>query len=239
MAWLDSLRGLAATKSEIDQPIFAVDGKTVRRSHDRKKGLGSLHSVSVWASEYGLSLRQVACDDKSNEITAIPELLRMNDIKGAIITIDAMGMQETIAAQIIKQEADYVLALNGNQEKMREAVVEYISDLIENDFERVSERRFETIELKHGREEVRCYTQLAVPDDLPNREYWDGIKTIGMVISGCTRDVKEIVKIRYYISSLRWESNDSHVLYDVTGPSRVPVIGAAIGRSAKMNRVSV
>ena len=85
-----------------------MDGKTARRSHDRKNGLGALHSVSVWASEFGLSLGQVACAEKSNEITAIPELLRLVDIQGAIITIDAMGTQKAIAEQIIEGEADYV-----------------------------------------------------------------------------------------------------------------------------------
>ena len=85
----------------MERPVLAVDGKTARRSHDRAKGLGALHSVSVWASEYGLSLGQVACAEKSNEITAIPELLRLVDIKGAIITIDAMGTQKAIAEQIV------------------------------------------------------------------------------------------------------------------------------------------
>ena len=105
-------------------PILAVDGKTARRSHDRKNGLGALHSVSVWASEYGLSLGQVACAEKSNEITAIPELLRLVDIKGAIITIDAMGTQKAIAEEIIDGGADYVLALKGNQESLHQAVIE-------------------------------------------------------------------------------------------------------------------
>src|SRR4051794_30124859 len=108
--WLRSLRTEAVAETGIEQPILAVDGKTLRRSHDRDKGLGALHSVSVWASEYGLSLGQVACDEKSNEITAIPELLRLVDIKGAIITIDAMGTQKAIAEQIITGGADYVLA---------------------------------------------------------------------------------------------------------------------------------
>src|SRR5271157_2041064 len=89
--WLQSLRTEATAATGVEQPILAVDGKTARRSHDRKNGLGALHSVSVWASEFGLSLGQVACAEKSNEITAIPELLRLVDIKGAIITIDAMG----------------------------------------------------------------------------------------------------------------------------------------------------
>ncbi len=90
----------------------------MRRSHDRKDGLGALHSVRVWDSEYGLSLGQVACDEKSNEITAIPEILRLVDIEGAIITIDAMGTQKAIAAQILAGKADYVLALKGNQEAL-------------------------------------------------------------------------------------------------------------------------
>src|SRR5262249_15142159 len=97
--WLQSLRARAAAATETDQPVFAVDGKTARRSHDRGKGLGALHCVSVWASDYGLSLGQVACADKSNEITAIPELLRLIDIRGTIITIDAMGTQTAIAEQ--------------------------------------------------------------------------------------------------------------------------------------------
>src|SRR5205085_2361710 len=108
--WLRSLREQAAEATGIDKPIFSVDGKTSRRSHDRKKGLGALHSVSVWASEFGLSLGQVACADKSNEITAIPELLKLVNIQGAIITIDAMGTQKAIAAEVIEQQADYVLA---------------------------------------------------------------------------------------------------------------------------------
>src|SRR5271168_1271852 len=144
--WLQSLRTEAAAETGIEQPILPVDGKTLRRSHDRDKGLGALHSVSVWASEYGLSLGQVACDEKSNEITAIPELLRLVDIKGAIITIDAMGTQKVIAAQIIEGEADYVLALKGNQETVHQAVIDYIDRQLENDFAGVAVRRLVTTE---------------------------------------------------------------------------------------------
>ena len=102
--WLNSLRATAGVASGVEQPVPAVDGKTARQSHDRKKGLGALHSVSIWASEFGLSLGQVARARKSNEITAIPKLLRLVDIKGAIITIDAMGTQKAIAAQIIEDD---------------------------------------------------------------------------------------------------------------------------------------
>ena len=93
-------------ETAIEQPIFAVDGKTLRRSHDKKNGLGALHSVSLWASEFGLSLGQVACAEKSNEIAAIPEVLKLVNIRGVIVTIDAMGTQKAIAAQIVEQEAD-------------------------------------------------------------------------------------------------------------------------------------
>jgi hypothetical protein len=115
MAWLTLLRAKVAAATGITQPVLAVDGKTLRRSFDKQNDLGALHSVTVWASEFGLSLGQVACAEKSNEITAIPELLRLVDISGAIITIDAMGTQKAIAAEIVNQGADYVLALKGNQ----------------------------------------------------------------------------------------------------------------------------
>lgn len=201
-AWLAALRDRAAAAAGVDQPVFAVDGKTVRRSHDRRKGLGALHAVSVWASEFGLSLGQVACGDKSNEITAIPELLRLVDIRGAIITIDAMGTQKAIAAQIVEQGADYVLALKGNQETLHKAVVEYIDELVEDDFAGVDARRHTTTETGHGREETRCYTQLPVPDDLPGREQWRGLKSIGVALTASTRDGKETIEKRYYLSSL-------------------------------------
>src|SRR6266436_9235194 len=151
--WLESLRAKAAAASGVDQPVLAIDGKTARRSHDRSKGLGALHSVSVWASDYGLSLGQVACGEKSNEITAIPELLRLVDIKGAIITIDAMGTQKAIAAQIIEGEGDYVLALKGNQETLHQAIIEHIDEQLEGDLAQAREPV--TIEKGHGREEMR------------------------------------------------------------------------------------
>lgn len=200
--WLQALREQAAAATEIDQPVYAVDGKTARRSHDRRKALGALHSVSVWASEFGLSLGQVACADKSNEITAIPELLKLVDIQGAIITIDAMGTQKAIAAQIIEQKADYVLALKGNQETLHDAVINYIDRQLENDFAGIDVRQHTTTETAHGRDETRCYTHLPVPSDLPNADQWKGLKSIGVAISACVRDGKETIEKRYYLSSL-------------------------------------
>jgi predicted transposase YbfD/YdcC len=200
--WLQSLRAKAAAVTGVEQPVFAVDGKTARRSHDRSKGLGALHAVSVWASEFGLSLGQTACADKSNEITAIPELLRLVDIKGAIITIDAMGTQKAIAEQIIAGEADYVLALKGNQETLHQAVIDHIDEQFENDFVNARARRHVTKEKGHGREEMRTYIQMPVPDTLANLELWKGLKSIGMVVSVCMRHGKETAEVRYYISSL-------------------------------------
>jgi predicted transposase YbfD/YdcC len=200
--WLRSLREVAATSSGVKQPVLAIDGKTARRSHDRKNGLGALHSVSVWASEFGLSLGQVACAEKSNEITAIPELLRLVDIKGAVVTIDAMGTQKAIAGQIIEGEADYVLALKGNQETLHQAVIDHIGEQWEDDFARVKARRHQTKESGHGRTETRTYIQMPVPEGLPGLDLWAGLKSIGVAVSECVRDGKETAEVRYYISSL-------------------------------------
>jgi predicted transposase YbfD/YdcC len=200
--WLQSLLAKAAEATGVERPIFAVDGKTARRSHDQSKGLGALHSVSVWASDYGLSLGQTACAEKSNEITAIPELLRLVDIKGAIITIDAMGTQKAIAEQIIDRKADYVLALKGNQETLHQAVIDHIDEQSDNDFANAKARRHVTKETSHGREETRTYIQMPVPETLATLELWKGLKSIGMVVSECVRNGKETVEARYYISSL-------------------------------------
>jgi predicted transposase YbfD/YdcC len=200
--WLRSLRDSAAAATGIEQPILPVDGKSARRSHDRKNGLGTLHSVSVWASEFGLSLGQVACAEKSNEITAIPELLRLVDIKGAIITIDAMGTQRAIAAQIIEGEADYVLALKANQETLHQGVIDHLAEESETHFANGEVQEYVTTETGHGRQETRSYIQMAAPENLPGLKQWKGLKSIGFVLSECIRDGKETVEIRYFISSL-------------------------------------
>jgi predicted transposase YbfD/YdcC len=200
--WLESLRTQAAEATGIDKPILAVDGKTLRRSHDRGKGLGALHSVSVWCSEFGLSLGQVACAEKSNEITAIPELLRLVDIKGTIITIDAMGTQKAIAEQIVNSGADYVLALKGNQEKLHQAVIDYIDEKSQNDFADIKARRHLTKETGHGREEIRSYIQMPVPETLSGLALWKGLQSIGIATLVCVREGKETIETRYYISSL-------------------------------------
>ena len=198
--WLRSLRDGAVAETGVDRPVLPVDGKTLRRSHDRRNGLGALHAVSVWASEYGLSLGQVACDEKSNEITAIPALLRLVDLRGAIVTIDAMGTQKGIAEQIIDGGGDYVLALKGNHETLYRAVIEHIDEQLEGDLSRAQEHV--TTETGHGREEVRTYLQLPAPADLPGFGQWKGLKSIGMTTSCRLRDGEEAIEVRYYLSSL-------------------------------------
>ena len=201
--WLTSLRLDAMEKRKIDRPLYGVDGKTHRRSHDRANGVGALHSVSVWASELGLSLAQVACAEKSNEITAIPEVLRLIDLTGAIITIDAMGTQKAIAQQIVDGKGDYVLALKGNQETLHNAVIDYLTRQLDNGFADVTARQLFVTETLHGQTETRLYTHLPVPKDLPMLDDWKGLKSIGMVVRCYQKDGKEMADIRYYISSLK------------------------------------
>ena len=201
-AWLESLRLAAMEKLNIDRPIFAIDGKTNRRSHDHANGLGALHSVSIWASELGLSLAQVACAEKSNEITAIPEVLQLVDITGAIITIDAMGTQKVIAKQIVDGKADYVLALKANQEKLHDFVKDYVLQQLENDFANVDAQQHVVTETLHGQEEKRIYTQMPVPQEMPMLADWAGLKTIGTAVRVYYKDGQEYSDIRYFISSL-------------------------------------
>ena len=200
--WLQSLRAAAAAATGIDQPVFAVDGKTLRRSHDQRKGLGALHSVSLWASDFGLSLGQVATEEKSPEITAIPELLKRVDLRGAIITMDARGTQKAIAKVILDGGADYVLAWKGNPEKLHDAVIESIDEQTRTDFAKIGARRHITQEKGHGREEIRHYVQMPAPKTLPGFELWPGLLTMGVARLSGVRDGKETAEIRDFISSL-------------------------------------
>jgi predicted transposase YbfD/YdcC len=201
-AWLRSLRDTAAAATGVERPTLAIDGKTLRRSHDRKNGLGALHAVTVWASEYGLSLGQVACAEKSNEITAIPELLKLVDIAGGVVTIDAMGCQKEIAKAVVVAEGDYVLALKGNQGALHQAVIDHLMERWEVDFAGDEAGRRQTEETGHGRRETRTYIQLEAPASLPGFKEWRGLKSIGVAISEVVRDGKATDEVRYYISSL-------------------------------------
>src|SRR5690348_15505184 len=147
-AWIARLRDEAIAETGVERPIIAIDGKAARRSHDANDGLGPLHVVTAWAGEYGLALGQEACAEKSNEITAIPELLKRIDVRGGVVTIDAMGTQKAIAREIIHGKADYVLALKGNHEALHRAVVEHIDEQMEGDL--AAARELVTTERGHG-----------------------------------------------------------------------------------------
>ncbi|MFO0890755.1 MAG: ISAs1 family transposase [Isosphaeraceae bacterium] len=200
--WLWSLRDDAAAATGVEQPVLAIDGKTLRRSHDGGKGLGALHTVSAWASEYGLSLGQVACGEKSNEITAIPELLKLVDVAGGVVTIDAMGCQKEIAEAVVAAKGDYVLALKGNQGALHRAVVDHVLARWDDDFAGDVVGRRQADETGHGRRESRTYIQLEAPEDLPGLEAWRGLKSIGVAISEVVRNGKAADEVRYYITSL-------------------------------------
>jgi predicted transposase YbfD/YdcC len=183
-----------------DNEVVAIDGKCLRRSYDRKSGKAAIHMVSAWAHNNRLVLGQVKTDAKSNEITAIPELLKLLDIKGCIVTIDAMGCQRKIASEIINRDGDYVLALKGNQAHLHQAVKTYFES---TDFDITTHDFYETIDGDHGRIETRRYWTVDNIEWLENKENWPGLTSIGMVER--IREVKDKIttEISFYITSLK------------------------------------
>lgn len=200
--WLDSLSVSGDDESDDAQHI-AIDGKTLRRSHDKSNGLGPLHIVSAWASNCGITLGQVATEEKSNEITAIPELLETIDFEDAIVTIDAAGCQKNIAAQIIDGKGDYVLALKANQNKLFNDVQLLLGCHMRDDFADCPVSRHIEIEEGHGRLEERKYYQITAPSYLHGRAAWKGLKTIGAVVRTYEQDGVRKTDTRYYLCSLR------------------------------------
>jgi predicted transposase YbfD/YdcC len=189
-----------------DGEIIPIDGKTLRRSYDNSSNKAAIHMVSAWACKNGMALGQVKTNAKSNEITAIPELLDKLDLKGCIVTIDAMGTQKKIADKIINKEADYVLALKGNQSTIHKNTALFFDHLEENQKDVTSIDTFESVDGDHGRVETRKYTVVSDIDWLQGKEDWRGLKSIGMVES--TRDLGDKVSTdrRYYLTSLDCDS---------------------------------
>jgi predicted transposase YbfD/YdcC len=200
--WLQTLQGPVGT-ALVGQKHIAIDGKTLRRSHDQKKGLGAMHIVSAWASDCGITLGQVSTDEKSNEITAIPQLLDILDVEGTIVTIDAAGCQKTIAEKIVAGKGHYVLALKGNQEKLCRDVELLLLRHMRDDFAGCPVSRHIEVEQGHGRLESRTYYQITAPDYLHGRSEWKGLKTVGAAVRVYEEKGIEKRDIRYYISSLR------------------------------------
>jgi predicted transposase YbfD/YdcC len=184
--------------------VIALDGKSIRHSFDSFSGQGALHMVSAWASENGLALGQVKVDEKSNEITAIPKLLEMIDVKGRIITTDAMGCQKDIAKRIIDRKGDYVFCLKGNQESFHDEVKFFFEECREANYQDVEHRYFETVEKDHGRIEIRrCWV---VEEDaiqwLEREDQWPGLASIAAIEAERKIREKVTVETRYFISSL-------------------------------------
>jgi predicted transposase YbfD/YdcC len=194
--WLDALGAVVAGE------VVAIDGKTLRGSFDTAAGRNPLHLVSAWATEARLTLGQVAVDAKSNEITAIPLLLELLDVRDCIVTIDAMGCQKEIATAIRGRDADYVLALKDNQPSLHQAVHEAFVAYAEADFTEPSLRQLRTVESGHGREEVREYFIAEAPPAVLAGGAWKDLRSIGMVVR--TRTVNGVTseEIVYYLSSL-------------------------------------
>jgi predicted transposase YbfD/YdcC len=159
---------------------IAIDGKSMRGSAAAGKGWGPLHIVSAWATANHLALGQVAVDSKSNEITAIPQLLELLDLHGALVTIDAMGCQKAIAQKIVDGGGDYVLTVKDNQENLLSDIKQALMDACEKDFVGMKCDTYQCAERNHGRDEFRCYTVLESTTGIRNAEAWAGLTTIGV-----------------------------------------------------------
>jgi predicted transposase YbfD/YdcC len=205
LRWTQSLR------EAVPQEIVALDGKALRRALNKDQSVK--YVVSAWAESNGLVLGQLKVADKSNEITAVPELLHVLELSGCIVTIDAMGCQKKIAKEIIEADADYVLALKGNQETVHEEVKSFLDAcLIEQQTPRPKGAKpskaaatlasLETVEKDHGRFEIRRYYQSDQLDWFADRLKWEGLKSVGMVESLREVEGKTTVERRYYLASL-------------------------------------
>jgi predicted transposase YbfD/YdcC len=196
LSWVQTLH------QELGWKHVAIDGKTVRRSFDRVTAKNALHLVSAWSVENHLTLGQQAVDGKSNEITAIPELLRLLELEGAIVTIDAMGCQKNIAQDIVDGGGNYVLAVKGNQPTLHTALQDHFLELHETEFADAEVRRWVTRETAHGREVERHYYITPVPESLRGQSEWANLRSVGQVITFTEENGKSSDDVRYYINSI-------------------------------------
>ena len=201
--WVKSLK---ATCPEIEEEveILAVDGKTLRGSAKPSRGVKPLHMVEVWATKNRLVLGNCTVDEKSNEITAIPEVLRLISLEGTIVTIDAMGCQVAIAQQIVDQKGNFIIALKGNQELLHNDVQRMLGDNGHYIIKDISIDHHSTTDKSHGRVTIREYGFCSQVDWLKKRHpRWNMINGVGFVTSTRTANGKQTVETRYYISSLK------------------------------------
>ena len=195
LSWITDLHEITAGQ------VVAIDGKTLRRSFDAASSKSAIHMVSAWATANQITLGQVVVDEKSNEITAIPRLLKILEISGCLVTIDAMGCQTEIAQAILDAGADYVLAVKDNQPTLRDGISWFFLTRREKGFARTPVSRHQTRDKGHGRVETRSYFVCEAPRDLPDRKRWPGLAAIGWAISDTLRNGKRSYEMRYYILS--------------------------------------
>jgi predicted transposase YbfD/YdcC len=168
-----------------------------------KELIKAIHMVSAWATQNRLVLGQLAVDEKSNEITAIPELIKVLELSGCIVTIDAMGCQKEIVKLIAEQNADYIITLKKNQGSLYENVEQLFKSAIRNRFQGIQHSEYHTREQAHGREEIRHYLMLTdINERIDSKNKWSRLKSVGLVESVRTVDGKTTIETRYYISSL-------------------------------------
>ena len=196
LSWINSL--VQVSEGE----IVAIDGKTLRHSYDRKAGRGAIHMVSAWASANQMVLGQVKVDEKSNEITAIPALLKVLHLQGTIVTIDAMGCQTAISEQIIERGADYVLSLKGNQGQLHEDVKLFLESAHQKSFAGVVHSYYETLDKGHGRIEIRRYWMTEAIDWLEGKQKWSQLRSIGLVESERQEGEQVSIERRCFIGSI-------------------------------------
>lgn len=244
-----------AVMKATDLEIVPIDGKSLRRSHNRSAGQEAIELVSAWALNNRLVLGQVKVDTESNEITAVPQLLRLLALKGCIVTTDALNCQKEIAAEIRKQEADYVLALKGNHGNLHAQVEEFFKSVREDRTYGFTISTHQTVDGEHGRIEERKYWHVNVPDWLKGKDEWKDLKSLGLVEAN--REVKgqSSTERRYYLSSLEVDAeclaeavrghwgieNSTHWILDVVfreDDSRVRV-GYAAENLALIRRVAL
>lgn len=185
-----------------EKEIIPIDGKTICNSRDKNTNKKAIHMVSAMSTKYGLVLGQKKCAEKSNEITAIPELLKIINITGAIVTIDAMGCQKDIEKAILTKGAGYVLALKGNQGNLYKEVVDFFDKVMQPEFKHYIFQQHTDYNKDHGRIETRECTTIINLDWLMEIQAWEGIKCIVKIKSTVLKDGKQTIEERYYITSL-------------------------------------
>ena len=201
VSWMKSVANLT------DGEVIAIDGKNLKHSYDKKFGNRAINMVSAWATSNKLVLGQIKVDKKSNEITAIPELIKVLDVAGCIVTIDAIGCQKEIVNLISQKDGDYIIALKKNQKSLYESTEILFKEAISKRNEGFKASHYSTREMGHGREEIRNYLMLTdISSRIDPENKWQKLNSIGMVESVRTENGKTTVETRYYISSLKLDA---------------------------------